>query len=170
MMHEAYADQGEEARPLLTPTTPDMLERILARWLEIDRENAKYRREMLRMPYIEEYARNAEELRAEMVAEAKPYMARFLEDNSTLSAEELEEIAEKLSPGGAHTGGLLVRLVRANLWDADPLLVAATIWSNWHGGKVGFQFLPDPAETDPDVYRDEVDELIELRLRSVATA
>jgi hypothetical protein len=53
-------------------------------------------------------------------------------------------------------------LVRANLWDADPLLVAATIWSNWHGGKVGFQFLPDPAQTDPWAYQDEVDELLEL--------
>jgi hypothetical protein len=28
------------------------------------------------------------------------------------------------------------------------------IYTNWTGGKVGFQFLPDPATVDPDEYED----------------
>jgi hypothetical protein len=70
-----------------------------------------------------------------------------------MPSEELQEIAEKLSPGGVHTGGQLVDLVRENMWDADPLLVAAVIYYNWHGGKAGFQFLPDPEQTDEGVGR-----------------
>ena len=81
----------------------------------------------------------------------------MLEDNSARSAEELEEIASKLSPGGIHNGGLLTSLLMGNV-GLDPLLITAMIWYNWHGGKVGFQFLPDPA-VDPENYDFEVAEL-----------
>jgi hypothetical protein len=144
MQHEEnYAGYTEPARSTLKLTTPGMLDRVLDHWLQ----NAEG------IPY----------LLAEQAAKARPYMAYFLENNSDKTAEELEELASHLSPcGTVHQAGLLVRIVRANLWDADPLLVAATIWYNWYGGKVGFQFLPDPAETDPDEYQGEVDDLIEL--------
>lgn len=93
---------------------------------------------------------------------AETYIDAFLQDNSQRTAEELEEMADALSPGGAHDGGELVRLVQAYTWLADPLLVAATIRYNWHGGKVGFQFLPDPATTDPETYDEEAWSLMTL--------
>lgn len=55
-----------------------------------------------------------------------------------------------------------MRLILANVWAADPLLLAATIRYNWHGGKAGFQFLPDPAKTDFDAYVEEAWSLLEL--------
>lgn len=85
----------------------------------------------------------------------------FLQDNTDKSAEEMEDIAGQVSPGGAHTGGLLVNLIRQHVFGADPILIAATIYHNWHGGKAGFQFLPDPAATDPEDYETEAFDLIE---------
>jgi hypothetical protein len=87
---------------------------------------------------------------------ARPHLQLLLEDNSHRTAEELEEIAYRLSPGGVHTGGLLTRLCLNSVdFSADPLLLAALIRYNWHGGAAGVQFLPDPAH-DFDEYLDEV--------------
>ncbi len=97
-----------------------------------------------------------------MIEEAKTHLPCFLQDNSDKSAEELERLAEKLSPGGAHTGGELVNEVRAKMPGADPLLIAATIRVNWHGGKVGFQFLPDPLSVSDDEYMEAGYELAAL--------
>jgi hypothetical protein len=96
-----------------------------------------------------------------MAERAEPYLPFLLRDNSDKSPAELEEIAAALSPGGAHDGGLLVSLARDRVC-ADPLLVAATLYHNWHGGKIGFQFLPDPAEHELDEYEGQVGDLVEL--------
>lgn len=63
-----------------------------------------------------------------------------------------------IPPGGIHNGGLLTRLLMGRSVGLDPLLITAMIWNNWHGGKVGFQFLPDPGD-DPENYEFEVEEL-----------
>ena len=96
-----------------------------------------------------------------MVSAARPHLAAFARRNDHLTAEQLEEVACQLSPGGAHTGATLARIVRQSVLFADPLLVAAVFRFNWHGGKAGFQFLPDPATADPDDYDGEAWELLE---------
>lgn len=88
-------------------------------------------------------------------------MAAFLCDNHHLSASELENIAAELSPGGVHNGALLARIIYANVAFIDPLLMAALFRYNWHG-KRGFQFLPDPADTDVHEYETEAWDLMEL--------
>jgi hypothetical protein len=118
---------------------------------------AKYSRELQR-----EMRRGDRKIADDMARAAEPYLVAFAQDNSGKTAEELEQLAEELSPGGAHTGGTLVHLIWANLWWADPLLVAAIIRWNWHGGKAGFQFLPDPAQMHIDDYEMEAWALLEL--------
>lgn len=138
---------------------------ILDRWIQLNIDAKATEAEWLRAHGAnvpEEVEENGLKLIMDMAREAEPHLAAFLRDNSDRSAEELEELADKLSPGGAHTGGLLVRLIQANVWAADPLLLAATIRYNWHGGKAGFQFLPDPAETDFDAYEEEAMGLLDL--------
>lgn len=98
----------------------------------------------------------------DMAERTRPFLLELLRDQSSKSAEELENLAANLSPGGAHTGGLLTRLIRANLWMSDPLLLAALVRYNWHGGKIGFQFLPDPAMSDADEYEQEAMDLMGL--------
>jgi hypothetical protein len=98
----------------------------------------------------------------DMAQTAEAHLRHFLGGNSDKSPEELQEIAAALSPGGTHDGGHLVKNVLENVWAADPLLLAATLYYNWPGGKVGFQFLPDPAMTDADEYRMEVESLVDL--------
>jgi hypothetical protein len=90
----------------------------------------------------------------------RPYLRFLLEDNWAKTAEELEEIAAHLSPGGAHTGGWLIQLVYAKTMP-DPLLMAAVLRYNWGGGKMGFQFMPDPRHCDIDDYADEALDLME---------
>lgn len=85
----------------------------------------------------------------------------FLSDNTDKTPEELAAIARAINVGGAHTGGLTVRYVKEHLMFACPRLVAACLYEAWQGGKGGFQFLPDPAETDPDVYEGLVWDLME---------
>ena len=105
--------------------------------------------------------RNDRALVRRMAAAAGPHLAAFARRNDHLTAEQLEEVVMQLSPGGAHTGATLARIVRQNVMFADPLLVAAVFRFNWHGGKAGFQFLPDPATADPDDYDGEAWELLE---------
>ena len=78
------------------------------------------------------------------------------------SAVELEEMAGRLTPGGAHTDGGLIMAAVGHIMFPDPLLVTATIREAWRGGKAGFQFLPDPAETDPEEYQEEAWDLYEM--------
>jgi hypothetical protein len=147
------------------PSAEQVLERILERWIERNMETHATELQRLVAQGMPEWQvrkyDSAKRARIEQQGkECQPYLTCFLEDNSAKSAEDLSELASKLSPGGAHTDGLLVQIVRSYLSWADPILVAATIWHCWHGGKAGFQFLPDPAETDPEEYRDQVEELI----------
>ena len=98
-----------------------------------------------------------------MAQEARSFIPRLFCDNSHLSAEELEELASKLSPGSSHTGGWLASLVYNSLrWEVDPILIAATIRWNWHGGRGRFEFLPDPAESDTQDYQGLASDLIEF--------
>jgi len=79
-------------------------------------------------------------------AKAREALPSLLQDNSHLSAEELADLADKLSPGGVHTGASLLLWILDEEIGVDPLLVAAIIRANWKGGARGFQFLPDTAE------------------------
>lgn len=90
--------------------------------------------------------------------EAVPALFR---DNTDLSADELYELAEALSPGGAHDGGFFVAalILNGGRWDYCNRLLAAIVHHNWTGGKAGFQFMPDPQETDVDEYQSQADEL-----------
>lgn len=94
-----------------------------------------------------------------MVERARLHIRAFDRDNSGMTPEQLEEMAAALSPGGVHTSGHLVQLIRYKMFGPDSFLVAATIWHNWHGGKVGFQFLPDPAQTERAEYYEHVADL-----------
>ena len=75
------------------------------------------------------------------------------------TAEELEEMAYRLSPGGAHNSGSLVKAVQTAILGADPKLLAVVMRVNWHGGKMGFQFLPDPAKTELWNYKEQAAEV-----------
>jgi len=83
----------------------------------------------------------------------------FSTGNDDKSPAELAEIADRLSVGGAHTSGFLTRYAMKNILFADPTLVAALLYRNWKGGKVGFQFLPNPATTPFEEYSNAVSEL-----------
>lgn len=85
----------------------------------------------------------------------------LLRDNTDLSADELYELAEALSPGGAHDGGFFVAalILNGGRWDYCNRLLAAIVHHNWTGGKAGFQFMPDPQEADVDEYQSQADEL-----------
>jgi hypothetical protein len=85
----------------------------------------------------------------------------FLDNQSGKSAADLEALAERLhAPGSMHNAGRLVDMVRSRVPLADPLLVAATMYSTWKGGRVGFQFLPNPQETEPEAYDFAVADLV----------
>ncbi|MCV0369532.1 hypothetical protein [Filomicrobium sp.] len=149
----------------MTLSTEDTLGAILDDWTKLTLEARAAEHDWLRKLGVSlprEVDDNDRKLTMDMARDAEPHLAAFLRDNSDKTPLELEELAVKLSPGGAHDGGLLVRLIRANMWDADPLLLAAIIRWNWHGGKRGFQFLSDPAETDLYDYEEEATSLMEL--------
>jgi hypothetical protein len=124
-------------------------------------EHAELIRRLPGLPF-EELTVNYRETVLRMAQEAEPHLVNFLRDNSDKTAEELEDLAHKLSPGGAHTGGTLALLIRDYFLGADPFLLAAVIRWNWHGGKIGFQFLPNPAETDLDEYIYQAGSLLDL--------
>jgi hypothetical protein len=134
----------------------------LRRWIE--QSLAYQRRQMMFLPpqpraELQEMERAQRHLTARMAPEARQYLSYVMRDNSDLDADKLAEIAEALSPGGAHNGADLFW----NLLDAkvviDPLIRAALIYYNWHGGKAGFQFLPDPAATAFSTYRKHAETL-----------
>lgn len=143
------------------------LRKCLDHWRQLDEERWAAMRELnlahgLAADCVKEGEANERELTDRMAREAEPFLHYLVEDNRSKSPEELEAIATKLSPGGAHTGGLLARVIYHNIVFAEPTLLAAMIYANWSGGKVGFQFLPDPAEVEPEEYFAETDQLIEL--------
>ncbi|RWM02183.1 hypothetical protein [Mesorhizobium sp.] len=98
-----------------------------------------------------------------MIEECRRWLPALLVDQSNNSAEKLEELASHLAPGGAHTDGWLAHAIfQWARWEVDQLLLAATIRYCWHGGKSGFQFLPDPAKADPDEYEEQAQELVQF--------
>lgn len=80
----------------------------------------------------------------------QPYLRFLFEDNSSKTAGELHELAKHLSPGGAHTGGWLASLICESALDVCPVLMGALLYYNWSGGKIGFQFMPEPADFEGD--------------------
>lgn len=90
-----------------------------------------------------------------------PALEMLFEDNSQKTPDQLAEVAYALSPGGAHVGGELTNLLLETAWfhAPDPLLLGALIYSNWTGGKVGFQFQQDPCTTDPDEYAEKAEKI-----------
>jgi hypothetical protein len=102
-----------------------------------------------------------EDLVDKQIAAVRPEMGAFLRDNKALTARQLEDLAAALSPGGKHNGGLLGRLVAELCPDADAILLAAIKRHNWHGGKVGFQYLPDPRTTPFWEYDLEAEDLLD---------
>ena len=137
------------------------LRAALAQWTEIEMEAHTAWLGDMDAAAARRRARGSRTLVQRMAAAARPHLAAFVRRNDHLTAEQLEEVAMHLSPGGAHTGATLARIVRQSVLFADPLLVAAVFRFNWHGGKAGFQFLPDPATTDPDDYDEEAAELLD---------
>ena len=85
----------------------------------------------------------------------------FFDNNSDKTPDELAAMARAINFGGAHDAGLTVRYVREYVLFPCPRLVAACLYEAWQGGKGGFQFLPDPAETEPEEYEGLVWDLIE---------
>ena len=104
-------------------------------------------------------------LRAMFRSRFENHLCSLFQDNDHLSRDELLDIAGKLSPGGHHTGGLLIQIA-SQFFFLDETISAAAHYLNWHGGKVGFQFLPDPAQVDFEEYQDEAYELA-LRLEPI---
>jgi hypothetical protein len=141
-----------------------VLRAVLDQWIEINLENPEgsLLMELLPREQREKQMADWKDLIMRTARETEPHLAEFFKDQSDKTAEQLEELAGNLSPGGVHNGGLLVQIVRGDLVWPNPLLVAAILLSNWHGGKCGFQFMPDPETTDPDIYDDEAAELMSL--------
>lgn len=78
---------------------------ILDRWTELNLEAYAAELNWTRArgaSVPEEAEENGRKLIMDMAREAEPHLASFLRDNSDKSAEELEELADRLSPG-AHT-------------------------------------------------------------------
>ena len=148
--------------------SPDMMKALrgaLAAWIAVDIERqendaAWYATHGHKTP--KRMALSGRALTRRMAASARPHLGAFARRNGHLSAEQLEELAAALSPGGAHTSAMLARIIHRNVMFVDPLLLAAAFRYNWHGGKVGFQFLPDPATTGPDDYDSEAWELLNV--------
>jgi hypothetical protein len=92
---------------------------------------------------IATYRRGEDEIITDMADLARKALPFLQCCNDGMSPEELETIARDLSPGGAHDGGWLINLIKRTGVIVDPLLLAAVYMYNWHGGKVGFQFMPD---------------------------
>jgi len=96
-----------------------------------------------------------------MARDTEPYLNYLLDNNYGKSPEELEDIASWLSPGGVHNGGAFLNIIMNNGVRICPRLKAAILYGNWDGGKTGFQFLPDPANTEVEEYALCADDLIE---------
>ena len=113
---------------------------------------------------LDEMLRRRREWHTRQADAVRAHLPRLADDDRDLphTAEELEALAEELSPGGVHDGGFLARIIYKNVWWVRGPLLAAMIRANWHGGKVGFQFLPDPAVTDRDEYEEAAANLVEL--------
>lgn len=146
----------------------DELEAAFAEWLrrydEVVEERLTTNAELFLFPPddLQRQREGEASIRASYISTAAPHLAAFKRDNSTKSPDELSALADCLSPGGAHTPAGLVNAVREMVKDADPLLIAATVYRNWHGGKIGFQFLPRPGEVDwPDEYYVEASALLD---------
>ncbi len=112
---------------------------------------------------VSDLARDRELQQADAV---RPHLHNLIDLPASATADDLEKIADLFSPGGVHDGGLLARIILECCpliaATSGALLLAAIIRLNWHGGKVGFQFLPDPASTDAEEYEEEAGSLISL--------
>jgi hypothetical protein len=162
--------------PPILPTVEEMSASLIEEWKRVSLKVLKYERETRGKMLAE--ANPSEEMRAwlaegdkgslalieKQAEEIAQHIHCLWRDNSDKSAAELEDMAANLSHGSIHnTSGLIARLVlRDYLAYADYRTLAALIWWNWHGGKVGFQFLPDPVTTWIDDYREEAWGLLEL--------
>src|SRR4051794_38914314 len=101
----------------------DELKACLDHWTKANLAYLKADRERYPTPEgwaPEEWERTAEtnaySITMDMAQTAEANLAHLAGDNSTKSPEELEQIASALSPGGAHDGAHLVRIVLANVW------------------------------------------------------
>lgn len=141
------------------------IEQILQKW-KCKRENMwlqeRRRLASVSTEQLDEFDSVQRKMREEAADELRPYLPAFFETHEGRSPIELAALAKHLAPGGAHDDGLLVNIVRETVCCADELIIAAVIWHCWHGGKYGFQFLPDPALIEEDDYSQHGRDLAEL--------
>lgn len=97
---------------------------------------------------------------AGMARRAREYLPYVRRDNHDLDADRLAEIASRLSPGGSDNGADLYRALTQCGMPIDKHLRAALIYRNWHGGRAGFQFMPDPMATPLAVYLRQAEALV----------
>lgn len=76
-------------------------------------------------------------------------------------AEVYEAAQGLLSGDSIHNQGGMILDVMQSVFCPDPMLVAAAMRLAWQGGKVGFNFLPDPADADPEDYDMAADFVLE---------
>lgn len=96
---------------------------------------------------------------AGMARRARQHLPYVMRDNSDLDANRLAEIAGALSPGGVHNGADLYWALIDWGVPIDKHLQAALFYYNWSGGKVGFQFMPNPRTTRAGRYREAAEAL-----------
>lgn len=77
------------------------------------------------------------------------------------SAEVYEAAQGLLSGDSIHNQGGMILDVIQTVFCPDSMLVAATMRLAWQGGKVGFNFLPDPRDADPEDYDMAADLVLE---------
>lgn len=77
-----------------------VLDQCLSHWIKLSIENS----------YDPSNAANQELIRSQ-AEDCRPYLYYLLQDNSSKTATELEQVAQRLSPGGAHDDALLALLV-----------------------------------------------------------
>lgn len=100
-----------------------------------------------------------EEERRRVGLEALPALCR---DNAGMSPEALARLAAALSPGGVHDAGYFTSaLIDLNI-PCCPYALAALIYENWTGGKIGFQFMPNPREADEADYYERAETIFGL--------
>lgn len=150
---------AREARSL------SILEQLLDEWVQNRLDDGKAQQNWVKSispserpaEFFTEAEAHTRSLVMQAAEQSRPFLPALLEDNSGKTSEELEILAGYVSPMiGAHNSGLFAQLlIPERHWiGLDALLLTAMVRSNWHGGKVGFQFLPDPAD-DWENYEDE---------------
>ena len=154
---------------MTTSEAKQALSAALDHWIKLNLEFLKSEREYtvgsvdakIRDKWRKDSEKGALQITMRMAKRARKHLTTLLGGNGDKTAEQLEEIASCLSPGGVHDGGLLTLIVIQNIWFADDLMVAALINHNWGGGKRGFQFMPLPSEITIEDYADHATALME---------